>query len=151
MHNSVETFLRKIRKYRQVEIEGGTDMAEFEEMIAGKDKHFSNDKFLTKVKSTGLKLGMSALHSTSILFFALKSPNMSKANKLIILGALGYFILPLDVVADLLPFVGLTDDVFVITAALTKVYSSITDDTKIEAHQFLKKTFGEKYDYEEEL
>ncbi|MEC1180813.1 DUF1232 domain-containing protein [Metasolibacillus meyeri] len=120
---------------------------QLEEMIAGKDKHFSNDKFLTKVKATGLKLGMSTMHAASTLFFAVKSPDMSKANKLIILGALGYFILPFDVIADILPFVGLADDVFVITAALAKVYSSITDDTKQEAHQFLKKTFGEHYDY----
>ncbi|WP_042470120.1 YkvA family protein [Bacillus ndiopicus] len=121
---------------------------QMEEMIAGKDKHFSNDKFLAKVKSTGLKLGMSTLHAASTLFFAVKNPDMSKANKLIILGALGYFVLPFDVIADILPFVGLTDDIFVITTALAKVYSSITDETKLEAHQFLKKTFGEHYEYE---
>ncbi|WP_235615983.1 DUF1232 domain-containing protein [Metasolibacillus sp. FSL H7-0170] len=119
-----------------------------EKVIANKDKHFSNDKFLTKVKASGLKLGMSTLHAASTLFFAVKSPDMSKANKLIILGALGYFILPFDIIADILPLVGLTDDVLIITAALAKVYSAITVETKLEAHQFLKKTFGERYDYE---
>ncbi|WP_342558147.1 DUF1232 domain-containing protein [Metasolibacillus sp. FSL K6-0083] len=119
-----------------------------EKVVANKDKHFSNDKFLTKVKASGLKLGMSTLHAASTLFFAVKSPDMSKANKLIILGALGYFILPFDIIADILPLVGLTDDVLIITAALAKVYSAITVETKLEAHQFLKKTFGERYDYE---
>lgn len=119
-----------------------------EKVVANKDKHFSNDKFLTKVKASGLKLGMSTLHAASTLFFAVKSPDMSKANKLIILGALGYFILPFDIIADILPLVGLTDDVLIITAALAKVYSAITVETKLEAHQFLKKTFGESYDYE---
>ena len=119
-----------------------------EKVVANKDKHFSNDKFLTKVKASGLKLGMSTLHAASTLFFAVKSPDMSKANKLIILGALGYFILPFDIIADILPLVGLTDDVLIITAALAKVYSAITIETKLEAHQFLKKTFGERYDYE---
>lgn len=119
-----------------------------EKVVANKDKHFSNGKFLTKVRASGLKLGMSTLHAASTLFFAVKSPDMSKANKLIILGALGYFILPFDIIADILPLVGLTDDVLIITAALAKVYSAITVETKLEAHQFLKKTFGERYDYE---
>ncbi|MEO4053697.1 DUF1232 domain-containing protein [Solibacillus sp. CAU 1738] len=123
--------------------------SQMEEMIAGKDKHFSNNKFIRKVKSTGLKLSMSGLHAASTLFFALKSPDMSKSNKMIILGALGYFILPIDMVADLLPLVGLTDDMFVITAALTKVYTSITDEMKQDAHKFLKNTLGERYEYDE--
>ena len=68
---------------------------------------------------------------------------------MIIVGALGYFILPLDVVVDLLPVVGLSDDLVVMTAALTKVFMSIDDEMKADAHALLKKTLGDRYEYNE--
>ena len=64
---------------------------------------------------------------------------MPRSNKLIILGALGYFIFPFDIVADILPLVGLSDDAFIIIAALTKVYKSITDEMKAEGEQMAAK------------
>ena len=114
-------------------------------MIEGKEKHYSDDQFLKKAKKSGNGLGMKALHAAATLFVALKSPDMPKSNKLIMLGALGYFILPFDFVADILPVVGLTDDTFVILAALAKVYTAITDDMKKDAHRLLKGKLGEKY------
>ncbi|MEK4423616.1 YkvA family protein [Solibacillus sp. FSL K6-1523] len=116
----------------------------FDKMIEGQDKHYSDKKFLSKMKGFGGGLGYKAMQAASTLFVALKSPDMSKANKLIMLGALGYFILPLDVVADFLPLVGLTDDAFIIVAALAKVYTSITDEMKIEADEWIEKTLGSK-------
>lgn len=115
------------------------------EMIKGKEKHYSEKGFNNTLKKFGKKLGYKGMHTAATLYCAVKSPDMPKRNKLIILGALGYFILPFDVVADFLPMVGLTDDLFVITAALSKVYLSITDDMKQEAHQILKNTFGDYY------
>lgn len=123
---------------------------DLDKMIEGKEKHYSDKKFLNKVKKSGNGLGMKALHAATTLFVALKSPEMSKANKLIVLGALGYFILPFDLVADVLPVVGLADDAFVILSALAKVYTAITPEMKQEAHQVLKNKFGEKYYVEEE-
>ncbi|MEK4227938.1 YkvA family protein [Solibacillus sp. FSL H8-0538] len=108
-------------------------------MIRGKDKHYSDGKFLSKLQKYGVGLGFKTMHAATTLYYGLKSPDMPKQNKLVVLGALGYFIFPLDIVADLLPVVGLTDDVFVITAALAKVYGSITDDMKDDAHRLLKK------------
>ncbi len=120
-----------------------------EQMIAGKEKHFSDEGFFHTLKKYGTKMGFKGLHAAATLYMALKSPNMSKANKMIILGALGYFILPIDVVADLLPVVGLSDDLVVMTAALTKVFMSIDDEMKADAHALLKKTLGEHYDNNE--
>lgn len=106
-------------------------------MIEGQEQHYSEAKFLQKVKKFGGNLGSKALHAAATLFVALKSPDMPKANKLIMLGALGYFIMPVDLIADFLPLVGLTDDAFIILTALGKVYMSITDDMKEEAKQLI--------------
>lgn len=118
---------------------------EFDQMINNKEQHYSEKGFLNKIASTGGKLGSKALHAAATLFVALKSDEMPKSSKLIVLGALGYFILPFDLVADFLPLVGLTDDVFVITAALAKVLMSITDDMKADAETLLRDKLGDRY------
>ncbi len=118
--------------------------------VSGKEKHFSPNKFINKVKGSGLKLGFKALHGAATLFSAIKSPDMPKKNKLLIAGVLGYFILPTDLIADFLPAVGLADDAFLIIQAISTIYSSITDEMKEEGHLQLKKIFGDKYEYKEE-
>jgi len=118
---------------------------ELETAINGKEKHYSPDKFINKVKKYGANLGFKALYSVALLYCALKSPDLPKEQKLMLLGVLGYFILPIDLIADMLPTVGLADDMIVITKAITVIYSSITDEMKVEAHEVLKKIFGDKY------
>lgn len=111
----------------------------FDKMIAGKENHYSDKKFLSKFKGFSGGLGYKAKHAAATLYVALKSPDMPKSNKIIMLAALGYFILPFDLVADFLPLAGLTDDTFVILTALGKVYLSITDEMKEEAKQLVDK------------
>lgn len=123
---------------------------ELMEVIEGKEKYYDDQKFFNKLKSAGLKLGFKGLHTATVLYCALKSPMMPMKDKLIIVGALGYFILPLDVMADFLPVFGLVDDMAVVAKAFMTVYGSITDDMKEEAHVLLKQTFGEKYMLEED-
>ena len=115
---------------------------DFNKLIEGQEKHYSDKKFLNKLKNFGGGLGYKVMQAAATLFVALRSPDMPKANKLIVLGALGYFILPLDIIADFLPLVGLTDDAFVILTALSKVYMSITDDMKLEAKNMVDTKFG---------
>ncbi len=45
----------------------------------------------------------------------------------ILLAALAYFILPIDMVPDFLPMIGYSDDMAVFTAAIAMVQSNITD------------------------
>lgn len=117
---------------------------QLQQAIAGKDKHYSDKKFLTKIQRVGGKLGKEAMQAAATLFVALKSPDMPKSSKMIVLGALGYFILPVDVITDFLPLVGLTDDVTVIMLALGKVYLSITDEMKEEAATLTEKWTGKE-------
>lgn len=115
---------------------------DYNQMVEGKEQHYSDKGFLTKFKNMGLKLGLKGAEAAATLYVALKSPDMSRANKLIIAGALGYFILPFDAIVDVLPIFGLSDDFFVVTTALTKVFMSITDDMKQEARELVAHKFG---------
>ena len=118
---------------------------QLEPVIRGKEKHYTPNKFLNKLRETGLNLGFKALHGVATLYCALKSPNLPKEHKLMIVGVLGYFILPIDLIADFLPAVGLADDTVIIVKAISVIYASITDEMKEEGHELLKKIFGEKY------
>ena len=52
-----------------------------------------------------------------------------------LLAALAYFIMPIDLVPDFLVFVVFTDDIAVLTAALTMVQSNITDEHRKQAQK----------------
>jgi uncharacterized membrane protein YkvA (DUF1232 family) len=52
-----------------------------------------------------------------------------------LLAALGYFVLPLDALPDILPLLGFTDDAAVIAAALAAVASAIKPEHREEARR----------------
>ena len=55
----------------------------------------------------------------------------------ILVGALAYFVLPLDVMPDLVLGLGFTDDLAVLLAALNVVRSHMTEDHRRQARQAL--------------
>ena len=57
--------------------------------------------------------------------------------KAALLGALAYFVLPIDFMPDLLPLLGFTDDALVLVSALRMVSGHITDDHREAARQAL--------------
>jgi uncharacterized membrane protein YkvA (DUF1232 family) len=72
-------------------------------------------------------------------WFCAADPETPTRVKAILLGALGYFILPVDLIPDALLGVGFTDDAAVIAAALTAVGSAITDEHRAKAKRALLK------------
>ena len=64
------------------------------------------------------------------------------AGKSIILGALGYFIFPIDAIPDVLVPLGYTDDLGVLAAAVTAVAMHITPEVKQQATDKLAAWFG---------
>ncbi len=63
-----------------------------------------------------------------------KTPFRAKA---ILFGALGYFILPADAIPDIIFGLGFTDDIAVLTAAITAVRSHMTPAHRLAARQAL--------------
>ena len=68
---------------------------------------------------------------------------MSKADKALIVGALGYMISPFDAVPDAIPIVGLTDDLAVLVYVLKKVWVNVEPEIKDKARARLSKWFDE--------
>ena len=105
--------------------------------------HYSEPKFWKKVESTAKKVGLKAIYAALVLYYALGDPKISAKDKTIIWGALGYFILPLDLLPDFIPVAGYTDDVAALLLAVYKVAKCITPQTKLRAEKKLHDWFGD--------
>ena len=106
------------------------------------EKHFSFNGLMTKIKDTAKKAGLKAIYMALLLYYALESPTISTLDKAIIYGALGYFISPIDIVPDILPLIGLSDDIAVLAWAFSRVKHNVTDMTREKAKTKLKIWFG---------
>jgi uncharacterized membrane protein YkvA (DUF1232 family) len=51
----------------------------------------------------------------------LADPRVATTDKLLVAGAIGYVLLPLDFVPDFIPFIGEVDDVFLLVLALQRL------------------------------
>jgi uncharacterized membrane protein YkvA (DUF1232 family) len=107
------------------------------------EKHFSSEAFFKKIGKYAKEAGVKAIYSGLLLYYAFESPNTPRKAKAVIIGALGYLIFPLDIVADILPVVGFIDDLGVLGFALAQVAMSIDDTVKQKAKDKLKDLFGE--------
>ncbi len=62
--------------------------------------------------------------------------------KAVLVGALAYFVLPADIIPDVLPVIGYTDDAAVLAAAIKLVSSHITPDHREAAKLVLARMRG---------
>ncbi|MYN12449.1 DUF1232 domain-containing protein [Pusillimonas sp. TS35] len=83
-----------------------------------------------------------ALEKALYLYYAVQNPATPKWARRVMLGALGYFIFPLDALPDLAPIVGYTDDLTVMAAALATVAFHITPEVKAQAQRKLTGWLG---------
>ena len=105
---------------------------------------FSQSEFVEKISRIAKRAGSKLVYAALILYYTLQSDRVSKTDKAIIIGALGYTISPLDVIPDAIPIAGLTDDFAVLMYVLKKVWTDI-DPTIIEqAKEKLSKWFDEE-------
>lgn len=105
---------------------------------------FSASDFVDKISRIAKRAGAKLVYVALILYYTLQSDKVSKADKAIIIGALGYMISPLDVMPDAIPIVGLTDDLAVLLFVLKKVWGDVDSEIKEKAKNRLSKWFDEE-------
>ena len=103
--------------------------------------NYSENAFWDKLKRIAGKAGAKVVYYALVLFYTLADPSTPVKYKAVIAGALGYFILPLDVLPDFLPFAGLADDWAALIAAVSYVFSAITPENKRKALEKLRVWF----------
>ncbi len=105
---------------------------------------FTQQDFVEKISRIAKRAGSKLVYAALILYYTLQSDKVSKADKAIIIGALGYMISPLDVIPDAIPIAGLTDDLAVLLYVLKKVWTGIDPEIIAKAKEKLSKWFDEE-------
>ena len=105
---------------------------------------FSQTEFAEKIARIAKRAGAKLVYAALILYYTLQSDKVSKADKAIIIGALGYMISPLDVIPDAIPIAGLTDDLAVLLYVLKKVWTGIDPEIMEQAKSKLSRWFDDE-------
>ena len=102
--------------------------------------NYSESGFWSKLRNSAGKAGREIVKNALILFYAI--PNASPSEKAIIIGALGYFILPFDLIPDLIPVAGYTDDAAALMYALKTAKNAATPQVIAKAERTVEEWFG---------
>ena len=113
-------------------------------------RFYSDTKLIDKITKVAKKAGVKAVYAALLLYYALMDKNVSLKDKAIVLGALGYFIFPADLLPDLGP-IGYTDDLGAMILALKAIWDAITPATHAKARARLETWFGKVEDAELKL
>lgn len=105
--------------------------------------YYSDNRFWKKIERVAKKVGATVLLPVFTLYYMLQNDKVPLKHKAYIVGALGYFILPIDFLPDgILPVIGFTDDIAVMTLVLNLVKNSVTPEIKAQAGQRVVEIMG---------
>ncbi|MDR3269760.1 MAG: DUF1232 domain-containing protein [Tannerella sp.] len=105
--------------------------------------YYDENRFWKKVKQVARKLGETVLRPVLLLYYILRDGRVSIREKAYIIGALGYFILPADVIPDLIFGIGYTDDIAVVLLLLNHLKKNITPEIKARAEMKIRELIYE--------
>lgn len=112
--------------------------------FAETQEYYSEENFWKKIVKFALIAGREVIEKALILYYVLQKPDLPVKEKGIVMGALGYLILPLDIAPDFLPVVGFSDDIGALLVAIAVVASHITPAEQQAAKQKVNEIFGQK-------
>ena len=105
--------------------------------------NYSEKNFFKKIGRFAKKAGIKTVYYALVLYYTLVDPATPSKYKAIIAGALGYFILPFDLLPDFFPAAGMVDDWGALVAAVAYVITAITPEHKAKAQALLHDWFGD--------
>jgi len=104
---------------------------------------YSAPRLWQTLKKAAASAGRKTLLVALTLFYCLQDKDTPTWAKGVIIGALGYLVLPTDMIPDILPGVGYGDDWGAIVAALGTVAAYIKDEHKNKALAQIQRLLGE--------
>ena len=105
-------------------------------------QYFNDSQLWKKLKKVARKAGRKAVYYVLVLYYVARDPAVPRSLKLKVLGALGYFILPLDFIPDFILGLGFTDDLAALAWALFTMRKYITPEIERKARERLREWFG---------
>ena len=105
---------------------------------------YSDTGFWDKLKDYAKTAGREVVEKALLLYYAAQEEKAPAWAKGTIVAALGYFIMPLDAVADLTPAIGYADDLGVLVVALAAVATYVNDNVREKTAQKMHNWFGDE-------
>ena len=102
---------------------------------------YSEESLMTKISRFAKKAGLNTTYYVLLLYTMLISGKTALKDKAVIIGALGYFICPIDLIPDIMIGTGFLDDASILMFALTTISSSITQEIRLDARKRLHQIF----------
>lgn len=115
-------------------------------ILASYGKHYNAGTFLQKVKGIAIKAGAELIYKALLLYYVLMEGNTPFQVKTLILGALGYLMLPTDLVPDFIVGLGYTDDLAAISFVLSQIEEYRTEAIEKKAKIMFEDIFDTSYD-----
>lgn len=106
-----------------------------------RDQARVKDGFWPKVKRVARRVPF--IDQLLAAYYCTLDPKTPIQAKAILMGALAYFVLPIDVIPDFIAGFGFTDDATVLYAAIRTVSRYITDDHRAKAKQTLQRALAD--------
>ena len=103
---------------------------------------YSAPRLWRTLRKASASAGRKTLLTALTLFYCLRDRDTPTWAKGVIIGALGYLVLPTDLVPDIIPGIGYGDDWGALVAALGTVAAYIKDEHKSKAAAQLERLFG---------
>ena len=113
--------------------------------------YFTDGEFWEKLKKIAKKVGLKTTSYALILYYVLKKDEVPMSDKALITGCLGYFIIPIDLIPDLAPVLGYTDDVAGMLFAVKRCMKYVDNEVKKNVTNKLVSWFKVDEDYIENL
>jgi uncharacterized membrane protein YkvA (DUF1232 family) len=104
---------------------------------------YSEESFWEKLAKYALAAGRELIEMVLTIYYCMLDKDTPEWAKAIIIGALGYFISPVDAVPDVVPVVGYTDDLAVLGAAFMAVAAHIKPEHKKKARKTMRTWFND--------
>ena len=130
------------RPFTKAEIEAMRRMGQEElDRDAGREAERGGEagllrKFRSKLRRVAQKIPFA--EDILAAYFCAVDPATPPRVKLVLLGAIAYFVMPLDFLPDILPLVGYADDAALLLAAVSQVAGSINEAHREQARAVLQ-------------
>jgi uncharacterized membrane protein YkvA (DUF1232 family) len=103
---------------------------------------YSDKTFWDKLTLQGAPAGQQLVYKSLVLYYTMKDPKTPNRIKASIMGALAYFILPLDAIPDAITGVGYLDDLGVLAWAYDTTFNHVSGAALKDASRTANRFFG---------
>lgn len=122
------------------------DLNLYDNVLASYENNFDVSTFLGKIKKIALRAGSELIYKALLLYYIVIEENVPFQIKALITGALGYLILPTDLVPDYIIGLGFTDDLAAISFVLSQIEEYRTPSVERKAKELFNDIFDTSYE-----